>query len=271
MVLASLDGAVGLVTGGASGIGRATAERFAAGGMHVCIVDVDDDAGPKLAARLGGTFVAADVGDPSQVDAAFTHCVDTLGGLDVAHLNAGIVTNHAHLDTLSDADYQRIMRVNVDGVVFGMRAALREMTTRGGGAIVATSSIAGISPYPGDPIYALTKHAVVGLIRSVAPTVESLGITANCVNPGITDTNILSDESKARLAEARFPLMDPGQIAEAVIHAITSGETGQCWVCQPGREPVAYGFRGVPGPRGEGARGRVPPGTAGGSEPNHNG
>jgi NAD(P)-dependent dehydrogenase (short-subunit alcohol dehydrogenase family) len=256
---ASLHGAVALITGGASGIGRATAERFAVEGMRVCIVDVDEREGATLAARLDGTFVRADVGDPAQIDAAFTHCIETLGGLDVAFLNAGIVVEQPSLDVLADADYRRAMSVNVDGVVFGVRAAIRSMAGRGG-AIVATSSIAGLSAYPFDPIYALTKHAVVGLIRSIAPTLLRQGITANCVNPGITDTNLLSDEAKALMSDADFPLIDPAEIAAAVVHAITSGETGQCWVCQPGREPVAYEFRGVPGPRAPGARGRVPPG-----------
>jgi NAD(P)-dependent dehydrogenase (short-subunit alcohol dehydrogenase family) len=137
------------------------------------------------------------------------------------------------------------------------------MTPRGGGAIVATSSLAGIIPFPPDPIYDLTKHAVVGLMRSIAPTLVERGITANCVNPGMTDTNILSVDVKQLFADVGFPLMPPAQIAEAVVHAVTSGETGRCYVCQPGREPLAYEFRDVPGPRTVGAEGKRPPGLAG--------
>ena len=255
----NLDGKVALVTGAASGIGRATAQRFADEGMRVGIVDQHEDAGRAIAADLGGVFRVADVGDAGQVEAAFTHCVAELGGLDVAFLNAGIAIGHADIVTLADDDYRRIMRVNVDGVVFGARAAAREMTTRGSGAIVATSSLAGLIPFPPDPVYDLTKHAVVGFIRSIAPTLAPKGITANCVNPGMTDTGILNDEVRTVFAAARFPLIPPSQIADAVVHAITSGETGQCWVCQPGREPIRYQFRDVPGPRTEAARGRVPP------------
>jgi NAD(P)-dependent dehydrogenase (short-subunit alcohol dehydrogenase family) len=227
--------------------------------MRVCVVDIDEGAGRELAGRLDGAFVAADVGDPAQIDAAFAHCAETLGRVDVAFLNAGVTVDQSQLQDLDDDAYRRIMSVNVDGVVFGVRAAVRAMAARGG-AIVATSSLAGLVPFSPDPIYALTKHAVVGLIRSIAPTVARHGITANCVNPGITDTSLLAEPARAQLVAAEFPLMDPGQIADAVVHAITSGGTGQCWVCQPGREPVAYEFHGVPGPRTPGARGRVPPG-----------
>jgi hypothetical protein len=104
---------------------------------------------------------------------------------------------------------------------------------------------------------------VVGLIRSIAPTVEPLGISANCVNPGFTDTNIINDEIKGIVADLGFPLIPPAQIADAVVHAITCGETGRCWVCQPGREPIAYGFRDVPGPRTPGAEGVRPPDVLG--------
>ncbi|HSO95646.1 MAG TPA: SDR family oxidoreductase [Acidimicrobiia bacterium] len=257
-----LNGKAALVTGGASGIGRATAERFAEEGMRVCIVDLGDNGGREVAESLGGTFHVADVGDPAQTDAAFAHCVSELGGVDVAFLNAGIAIGHADIETLPDDEYRRIMGVNVDGVVYGARAAVREMTRGSGGAIVATSSLAGLIPFPPDPVYDLTKHAVVGFIRSLAPTLAAKGITANCVNPGMTNTNILNDDVRAAFAAADFPLMPPTQIADAVVHAVTSGETGHCWVCQPGREPVSYGFRDVPGPRTESAAGRRPPGVA---------
>src|ERR1700694_4523268 len=229
-----LKGRVALVTGGASGIGRATAERFTAEGMRVCVVDLQDDGGREVAESLHGTFHVADVGDPAQVDAAFAHCVDELGGVDVAFLNAGIAIGHADIETLPDDEYRRIMRVNVDGVVYGARAAVREVSRGSGGSIVATSSLAGLIPFPPDPVYDLTKHAVVGFMRSLAPTLAPKGITANCVNPGMTDTAIMNDEIRAVLAAADFPLMAPTQIADAVVHAITCGETGRCWVCQPG-------------------------------------
>jgi len=256
-----VQGKVALVTGGASGIGLATVERLADEGARVFVVDLDEHGAHAVADRFAGSLGhQADVGDPAQVDDAFARCERELGSVDIAFLNAGIAIGVADLAQLDNETYRRIRRVNLDGVVYGLRAAIRAMQPRGSGAIVATSSLAGIVPFPPDPVYDATKHAVVGLIRSVAPTLQPLGITANCVNPGLTDTNIIGEDAKAALAAMDFPLMPASQIADAVLHAITSGATGQCYVCQPGREPTAYEFRDVPGPRTESAKGRVPPG-----------
>ncbi len=259
--MGELDGKVALITGAASGIGKATAERLHVEGARVCVVDVADGAGREVVNGLGGIFVHADVGDPAEVDLAFDACERELGGVDIAYLNAGIAIGQAEIGELTDDDYRRIMRVNVDGVVYGTRAAIRAMDRRGGGAIVATASLAGLIPFPPDPIYDLTKHAGVGFVRSVAPMLEARNITVNAVNPGMTDTNIVTEDVKQLFAQVDFPLMPPSQIAEAVLRIVTSGVTGECWVCQPGREPEAYKFHDVPGPRLEQARGRVPPGV----------
>jgi NAD(P)-dependent dehydrogenase (short-subunit alcohol dehydrogenase family) len=229
------------------------------------VVDVDAEGAAEVASAIGGVAHAADVGDPDQVDAAFARCVEELGGLDIAFLNAGIAIGVSDLTTLDEPTYRRIMRVNVDGVVYGLRAAIDVMRARGGGAIVATASLAGIIPFPPDPVYDATKHAVVGLVRSVAPTLAPLGITANCVNPGMTDTKIMGDDARAAYAALEFPLMEASQIADAVVQAVTSGDTGRCYVCQPGRDHIPYQFHDVPGPRTESARGRVPPGVRDGS------
>lgn len=259
--MAALDGKVALVTGAASGIGRATAERLTAEGAAVCVVDLTDDAGRDVADSVGGVFHRADVGDAGEIDAAFATCERELGGVDIAFLNAGIAIGHPDIETLPDNLYRTIMRVNVDGVVYGARAAVRAFERRSGGAIVATSSLAGIIPFAPDPVYDLTKHAVVGFIRSIAPTLLAKGITANTVNPGMTDTNIIGDDERRLIREANFPLLTPPDIAEAVFRIVTGGRTGECWVCQPGREPEPYHFHDVPGPRTEGSQGRVPPGV----------
>ncbi len=256
--MGQLDGKIALVTGAASGIGKATAKRLTAEGARICCVDMDPR-GKEVAEELGGVFVHADAGESSDVDRAFAACELELGGVDIAYLNAGIAIGVADLSELTDELYQRIMRVNVDGVVYGTRAAIRSMARGGGGAIVATSSLAGLIPFPPDPVYDLSKHAVVGFIRSVAPTLEPLAITANTVNPGMTDTNILTDDAKKFFAEANFPLMPAEQIADAVLTVVTTGRTGECWVCQPGRDPEPYRFHDVPGPRTAGAAGRRPP------------
>jgi NAD(P)-dependent dehydrogenase (short-subunit alcohol dehydrogenase family) len=256
--MGQLEGKVALITGAASGIGKATAARMAAEGARICCVDIDGR-GKAVADQVGGVFVRADAGDASEVDNAFAACELQLGRVDIAFLNAGIAIGIADITTLDEDVYHRIMRVNVDGIVYGTRAAIRSMERAGGGSIVATSSLAGLIPFPPDPVYALSKHAVVGFIRSVAPTLVPLHITANTVNPGMTDTNILTEDAKQLFAKANFPLMPAEQISDAVVTIVTSGRTGECWVCQPGRDPEPYHFHNVPGPRTSGAEGRRPP------------
>jgi NAD(P)-dependent dehydrogenase (short-subunit alcohol dehydrogenase family) len=108
-----------------------------------------------------------------------------------------------------------------------------------------------------DPLYALTKHAVVGYARSMADVLEPRGIRINLVSPGIVRT-AMTAAAVAELDAAGFPLMEPEQVAAAVLLAARSEETGQAWVCQPGREPLKFKFPNVPGPRTAGAEGVVP-------------
>ena len=108
-----------------------------------------------------------------------------------------------------------------------------------------------------DPLYVLTKHAVVGYARSMAPLLEPRGIRINLVCPGIVRTP-MTEDAQPTLDAAGFPLMEPEQIAAAILAAGRSEETGQAWVCQPGREPLKFKFPNVPGPRVEGAEGMVP-------------
>lgn len=252
-----LDGRRALVTGGASGIGFATSSRLLAEGAKVAIVDINKDSGEIAAKELGAEFVECDVTDRAQVEKAFAKASDLLGGLDVAHLNAGVTTRSFDLSEVSLEEYQRVFSINADGVFFGIQACAQQM--KGGGSIVCTASIAGINAYPPDPVYAATKHAVVGFVRSLAPQLEARKITINCICPGIVDTPLI-DPGRAILEQSGFPLIPPTDIAEAVVRAITEGRTGEAWVVQPGREPLVYQFRGVPGPRVAGKEGALPPG-----------
>jgi NAD(P)-dependent dehydrogenase (short-subunit alcohol dehydrogenase family) len=118
-----------------------------------------------------------------------------------------------------------------------------------GSAIVATASAAGLGALPFDPIYTLTKHAVVGFVRAVAPQLLERGIRINALCPGFADTPIVDAELRALVAAQSIPLLDAETVAAAALTAARSGETGRAWVVQPGREPIVYDFRGVPGPR----------------------
>src|SRR5205085_11984553 len=120
--------------------------------------------------ELKGIFVRTDVSDSAAVAAAFGEVKDQLGGLDLAHLNAGLYRGKPSIDDLTDEEYRKILGVNVDGVIFGVREAVRLMgQTETGGAIVVTASFSGLIPYPFDPLYSVTKNAVVGLVRSLSP------------------------------------------------------------------------------------------------------
>ncbi len=123
---------------------------------------------------------------------------------------------------------------------------------------MVTASIAGLTAYSPDPVYSMTKHAVVGLVRALAPQLWAKKITINAVCPGLVDTPLLDAAARELAEEANFPLIPPADIAEAVFGRVVGTETGGAYVCQPGRPPTAYRFAGVPGPGGA-AAGRTPP------------
>jgi NAD(P)-dependent dehydrogenase (short-subunit alcohol dehydrogenase family) len=223
-----------LVTGGASGIGRALVELLEREGAEVTVLDLQD---------------GFDVADPA--------AWESVPSVELACLNAGVTTGTTEVAHVSDEAYRRILGTNVDGVVFGVRRLARVQAP--GSAIVVTTSLAGLVPTEHDPLYALTKHALVGFVRSVAPQVEEAGIRINAVAPGYVDTSLLDGDARAAMEAAGFPLLRPAEVAEAVLLAARDEESGQVWVCQPGREPVRFRFPGVPGPRAPGAVGVRPP------------
>jgi NAD(P)-dependent dehydrogenase (short-subunit alcohol dehydrogenase family) len=226
-----------LVTGAASGIGRAIAEQLGRGGYDVAALDID----------------TLDVSDP----AAWALFAADLDRLDVACLNAGVITGSSSVAQLTDEQHQRMLGVNVGGTVFGVRALLPALEAACG-QVVVTASLAGLVPMPSDPVYSGTKHFLIGFVRSVAPELAARGISINAVCPGIADTPLLG-EGRAALEAAGFPLLSPEDVVDGVLAALGSGETGQAWVVQPGREPEPYRFHGVPGPRTPGAVGVRPP------------
>jgi len=208
-----------LVTGGRSGIGAAIVDAL--GDAEVTILDLAD---------------GQDVGEP-----ATWHALE--GPFDAAFLNAGIAIGVDDVAELTDDEYRRIMRVNVDGVVFGVRELAARLMPHGG-SIVATASLAGLVAAPLDPVYAASKHAVVGFVRAVAPSLAARGIKINALCPAFTDTPIVAEEIRGLVP----PLMEPSFVAEAALRALGDDETGRAWVVQMNRiEPFRY--PGVPGPR----------------------
>lgn len=259
------EGTVALVTGGASGIGRATSERLAEEGARVIVADLDEPGGKAVASRIGGEFARLDVGDPEAWAELIEGVVARCGGLHLAYLNAGVTTMRAEpgdlvapfdITAVTDAAYRRIMGANVDGVILGTRACAPAIEKSGGGAIVATASAAGVIAFPPDPIYTATKHAVVGFVRSMAPWLDAKGISCHAIMPGVVDTNILTRGFADQAREMGIPVIDPAEIADAVVGAVRSPRTGGLWLCLANRPPSLYAFNpveglGVPGPEDE--------------------
>ena len=251
--MSRFDGKVAIVTGGASGIGAATARQLSADGAHVVVVDLAEDAGHATAEEIGGTFAKLDVGDSAGWSTLVADTERNHGGVDLAFLNAGIAFGvyPVIVEDVSDEDYRRIMRVNVDGVMFGMRSVIPAMKARGGGAIVATSSLAGIGPHPDDPVYAATKHFVIGLVRSMARPMREHSITINAVCPGGVDTPLLDTTGRRdAIVGAGRSLMDASEIADAVTALLAGDETGHVYSVMHGRGAERFEFGTIPGMRG---------------------
>jgi NAD(P)-dependent dehydrogenase (short-subunit alcohol dehydrogenase family) len=248
------------VTGAASGIGKSVARRFASDGAQVVCVDINGSAGRSAAEDIDALFVRADVSEPEQLEAAVDAAVAEFGHIDIAHLNAGVVERDVDVTALDLDGFRRAWGINVGGVVFGTRAVVRAMPS--GGSIVATASIAGLIAYPTDPVYGLTKHAVVGFVRASADQLAARGIRINAVCPGFVETPML-EGAVPLFRRENFPLLQPDDVADAVMQIADSDHTGQIFVCQPGRTCELYEFRGIPGPRVPGAEGVAPPNLGG--------
>jgi NAD(P)-dependent dehydrogenase (short-subunit alcohol dehydrogenase family) len=217
-----LEGKVAIVTGGASGIGRATAELFVAEGAKVVIADVNVTDGEELAAGLGpaATFARTDVTDADEVQAAVEFAVGKFGGLHVMFNNAGVSSAMARLLRNDLTDFSRVMNVNLYGVMVGTQRAARHMAANGGGAIINNASLAGIKPSAAVVTYSASKAAVIHFTKSAAIDLAEYGIRVNCVAPAHILTAITSYDM-GPVIRATQPLQRQGlpeDVAQAVVY-----------------------------------------------------
>lgn len=246
----SFNGKVALVTGGANGLGRATAARLIGQGAKVVLADIEAQTGEEAAVELGADFIQTDVTVPEASQAAVDLAMEKHGRLDIAFLNAGITTGAGLVEHFDLDRYRLAMGVNMDGVVFGLNAAVPAMRENGGGSIVATSSLAGLAPVPYDPIYTMNKHAVQALCRSMGPVLAPEGIKLNALCPGFAETRIV-DQIKDGLAEGGIPLIKVEKVVDGAMELFEADYSGEAMFVQAGMEPQTFKFRRVPGPRAE--------------------
>jgi NAD(P)-dependent dehydrogenase (short-subunit alcohol dehydrogenase family) len=237
-----LRGTVALVTGGAGGIGRAVVARLARRGATVVVADVDRDGAAQVAAEVGGTTQCFDVSSRSEWHVAVSSIVDAHGRLDRVVLNAGVMSRPRNvaidegdpLDWMRDR-YDIVRGINLDGVAYGLLATVDELT-RHGGAIVATASMSGLDPRPGDPTYSMTKGGVIALVRAIAPSLAERGVRIGAVCPAGTDTPLIPPD----VCRSEVALASPDFIAEALerVLDLDADESGGIWVTLGEHDPL---------------------------------
>ena len=243
-VTGQLTGQRAFITGGASGIGAEMARRFTREGASVVIADVNDTLGKAIAVEVGGEYVHLDVTDST----AWEKIITTHKPFDIVCLNAGVATKtdvfgatvdypFQHLDNDS---YQHIMSINVDGVVFGARAVIPGMVDRKSGHILVTASLAGIVAIAADPIYGLTKHAMVGLTKSLGAALEPHGVCVSALCPAFLDTPLLSEETRQNLNSLGLGIMEVSIAGDLAMRALTERIPGAQWIVMDGLAITQY-------------------------------
>jgi NAD(P)-dependent dehydrogenase (short-subunit alcohol dehydrogenase family) len=240
-----LTGQIAIVTGAATGIGEAIAQRLTAAGARVAIADIDGDAAKTAADKIGGGAfpLPLDVTRPEQVQAAIAKVIRTAGSLDILVNNAGIAGKAAPIWEQSDSDWLRVMDLNINAPFYMCRAVLPHMRSKAYGRIVNIASIAGKEGNPNMVAYSASKAAIIGLTKSIAKEVATEGICINAVAPAVIRTKILEQLTPAQVdyMVQRIPMQRTGQPEEvaAVVHFLSSRDcsfvTGQCYDVSGGR------------------------------------
>jgi len=229
--MTAMNGKVALITGAATGIGRATAELFAREGAKLVLADLNADLGEALASELraqgaAAHFVATDVAKPADCERMVAAAVEKFGRLDAAFNNAGV--SDGPVPPATDAYplelWDKLIAVNLSGVFYGMRFQLRAMLEGGGGSIVNTASIAGHIGFAGTPGYVASKHGVLGLTKVVAIEYGARGIRCNAVAPGFIETpmthDVFGSDPFKQVVHAAVPMRrvaEPKEVAESVL------------------------------------------------------
>jgi len=245
---------VALITGGAKGIGAATAELFAERGAQVVIADLDEQAGVALATKLGPRhlYVKLDVTSAENWRNSLAEVASKAGGLDILLLNAGVMTRPPGAPIMNDPiewmtvpAFEKVVAVNIAGVHHGIIAAIEHMAHRPDATIIVTASGAGVTPYGRDPVYAMSKYAVVGLASSLAEPLTSRGIRILTVCPnGIETTMCPPDLAERKQRENSFST--PRFMAEATVEIFERGLSGEVWMGGMNRPPFRYDATPIP-------------------------
>jgi NAD(P)-dependent dehydrogenase (short-subunit alcohol dehydrogenase family) len=247
----NLEGKVALVTGGSSGIGRASALAFGRGGAKVIVTDLVVDGGEKTVQTIieaGGEaiFIRGDVSNPAEVEKLIERAVEAYGRLDCAFNNAGVAQSvKAPTADYTEEDWDRVISINLKGVWLCMKYEIRQMLKQGGGSIVNCSSVAGLRGFPARPAYAASKHGVIGLTKTAAVEYASAGIRINAVCPGwirtpMVEATIGCDpelESQIASAQPIGRIGAPKEVAEVVVWLCSDGASfviGHCLIVDGG-------------------------------------
>lgn len=221
---------VAIVTGAARGIGRAIAERLAADGLRVAIVDIDGAAATAAAREIGARAmaVACDITDSAAVNVMVWHVVGEWGRADVLVNNAGIAGPNKPLTEVTDDEWHRVLSINLDAVFFCCRAVVPQMIAHDWGRIVTIASIAGKEGNPHLGAYSATKAAVMGLTKSLGKELATTNIRVNCVTPAVIETEILQQMTQETIdyMVSKIPMGRPGKVTEvaALVSWLASDE-----------------------------------------------
>jgi NAD(P)-dependent dehydrogenase (short-subunit alcohol dehydrogenase family) len=247
-----IAGKVALLTGGGSGIGRATALALAHEGARIVVADIDAKGAEETVAlvRDAGTeaaFISSDVTKEEDLRRMVQFAVETFGGIHVLHNNAGVNSGWPPYPDGELSKWQLTLSINLWAVIAGTQVAVPALKESGGGVIINTASLSGLIPFRAEPVYAATKHAVVGLTRALASLKDEANIRVNCVCPAFVDTQLprrrlteMNEAERERWEQVlqRTPMIQPEEVAEVIVGLVRDdAASGRVIAMMHGQEP----------------------------------